>query len=51
MPIQVPAPLANLLADQASGESSFGALELSRRVAEVARECFGPPKFVKLDLP
>ena len=49
-PDQVPAPLAQLLAEQAAGQSSLAPLDVSRRVSDVARECFGPPKFVKLDL-
>ena len=50
VPSQVPAPLAALLTEQAAGAAGLGALDLSRRVSAVARECFGAPKFVKLDL-
>lgn len=50
VPGQVPSPLASLLSEQATGSATLGALELSKRVSAVARECFGPPKFVKLDL-
>jgi hypothetical protein len=47
----VPEPLARLLAERAAAPNSPGALELSGRVSQVARECFGAPRFVKLDLP
>jgi hypothetical protein len=50
VPGQVPAPLAALLAEQAAGSSMLRALDLSRKVSAVARECFGAPQFVKLDL-
>jgi hypothetical protein len=50
VPSHVPAPLAELLAEQVASPGAVAPLELSRRVSEVARECFGPPKFVKLDL-
>jgi hypothetical protein len=52
-PVQVPAALAELLSEQASGQiSGSGAtLALAQRVSDVARQCFGPPKFVKLELP
>ncbi|MES1184074.1 MAG: hypothetical protein ABUL60_09670 [Myxococcales bacterium] len=50
VPSHVPAPLARLLAEHVTGNATVAPLELSRNVSEVARECFGPPKFVKLDL-
>jgi hypothetical protein len=50
VPSQVPLPLGRLLREQVSGGASLAPLELSRRVSEVARECFGPPRFVELDL-
>ena len=50
VPSHVPAPLAALLAEQAAGSAALGALDLSRKVSAVARECFGAPQFVKLDL-
>jgi len=50
LPSHVPAPLAQLVAEQAAGLAALAPLELSRRVSDVARECFGPPKFVKLEL-
>lgn len=50
VPSHVPAPLAQLLGDQLTGNVAVAPLELSRNVSEVARECFGPPHFVKLDL-
>ena len=50
LPSHVPAPLAKLVTEQAAGAAALAPLELSRRVSDVARECFGSPKFVKLEL-
>lgn len=50
VPSHVPAPLARLLAEHVTGNAAVAPLELSRKVSEVARDCFGPPQFVKLDL-
>jgi len=50
VPGHVPAPLARLLVEQAAGSAGLGPLELSRQVSQTARECFGSPRFVKLDL-
>jgi hypothetical protein len=51
LPAGVPTPLSQLLSEQASGSASLEPLAVSRRVSEVARQCFGPAKFVKLELP
>jgi hypothetical protein len=50
VPSHVPPPLAELVTQQAVGAAPLAPLELSRKVSEVARECFGAPKFVKLEL-
>ena len=51
LPTGLPAPLAQLLSEQAAGNEALDALAVGRRVSDVARQCFGPPKFVKLELP
>jgi hypothetical protein len=51
LPAHVPAPLARLLAEQATGVGSTDAAGLSRQVLDVARACFGPPRFIQLELP
>lgn len=50
VPGHVPAPLSRVLVEQAAGSASVGPLDLSRTLSHVARECFGPPQFVKLHL-
>lgn len=50
VPSHVPEPLAQLLAEQAAARPGYDPRALGRRVAEVARQCFGPPRFMKLDL-
>lgn len=50
-PTGLPAPLAQLLSEQSAGTGEQGALAVGRRVSDVGRQCFGPPKFVKLELP
>lgn len=50
VPHHVPGPLARLLAEQGQGSEALEPIELSWRISEVARECFGAPRFIKLDL-
>jgi hypothetical protein len=49
-PAGVPTALAELLLQYAAGQGTSGALELNQQVSDVARQCFGAPKFVKLEL-
>jgi hypothetical protein len=51
VPAHVPAPLSRLLAEQASGSGSSDPSTVSRRISDVARACFGPPRFIELELP
>ena len=50
VPAHVPTPLADLLRAHAQGAGGADALSVSSRVSVVAEQCFGPPKFVKLEL-
>jgi hypothetical protein len=49
-PAHVPTALSDLLRAHAQGAGGADALGVSRRVLAVAEQCFGPPKFVKLEL-
>jgi hypothetical protein len=51
IPAHVPAPVGRLLAEQAAGAGSTDAAAISREVSQVARACFGPPRFIELELP
>jgi hypothetical protein len=45
-----PSPLAQLLSAHASGAAGGDALSTTKQLSAVAEQCFGPPKFLKLEL-
>lgn len=54
LPASIPAPLATLLkagSEDAKWVAQHGAHDMLARVAEAAREAFGPPRFLPLVLP
>lgn len=48
---QVPAPLADFFHELASGAGAGDAWQAQQHLAQVARQSFGAPRFVKLDMP
>jgi hypothetical protein len=49
-PSTLPGAFAQLLVEQAQGAGAPDALAVAKQVKAVAEQCFGPPKFVKLEL-
>jgi hypothetical protein len=47
----LPTALRELLDSEANGSSASNAREIAENLRSVARRCFGPPAFVKLELP
>jgi hypothetical protein len=47
----LPPPLRELFDSEANGSSALGARKIAENLRAVARRCFGPPAFVKLELP
>jgi hypothetical protein len=51
MPSKVPAPLAELVREVASGRSQEGAWGLRERLGQIANEVYGPPVFCPVVMP